>query len=77
MKFEWDKNKNKLNIEKHHVSFGENIMKDDYDFNNAVVKDYSKEIHNIGKLKIMLNAYKATIKIVNEELKKEVDMVLA
>lgn len=46
---------------------GKNIMKDNYDFNNAVVKDYSKEISDIEKLKIILDAYKATAKISNEE----------
>lgn len=56
---------------------GGNIMKDNYDFSNAVVKDYSKEISDIDKLKIMLDAYKAAKNITKEELKKEIDLVLA
>lgn len=51
-------------------------MKDNYDFSKAVVKDYSKEISDIDKLKIMLNAYKAAKNITSEELRKEVDSVL-
>lgn len=55
---------------------GENIMKDNYDFNNAVIKDYSSEISDIDKLRIILDAFRATTKISKEELKKEVDALL-
>lgn len=52
-------------------------MKDNYDFKNAVIKDYSNEISDIEKLRIILNAFKATAKISKEELKKEVDAILS
>ena len=55
---------------------GENTMKDNYDFNNAVIKDYSNEISDIDKLRIILDAFRATTKISKEELKKEVDALL-
>lgn len=55
---------------------GENSMKDNYDFNNAVIKDYSSEISDIDKLRIILDAFRATTKISKEELKKEVDALL-
>lgn len=55
---------------------GENTMKDNYDFNNAVIKDYSSEISDIDKLRIILDAFRATTKISKEELKKEVDALL-
>ncbi len=51
-------------------------MKDNYDFNNAVIKDYSSEISDIDKLRIILDAFRATTKISKEELKKEVDALL-
>ena len=50
---------------------GENTMKDNYDFNNAVIKDYSNEISDNDKLRIILDAFRATTKITKEELKKE------
>lgn len=56
---------------------GENIMQDNYNFENATMKDYSNEISDIDKLRIMLNAYKAAKNITKEELKKEVDLVLS
>ena len=65
MKLEWDENKNK-----------DSILKDNYDFNNAVIKDYSNEISDIEKLRIILNAFKATAHLSKEELKKEVDAIL-
>lgn len=52
-------------------------MKDNYDFNNAVVKNYSSEIPIVEKLRIILEAFMATEKISKEELKKEVDEILA
>lgn len=52
-------------------------MKDNYDFNNAVIKDYSNEISDIEKLRIILNAFKATTKLSNEELKQEVNAIFA
>ena len=52
-------------------------MKDNYDFDNAVVKDYSNEISDIEKLRIILKAFKATTKMSNEEIKHEVDELLA
>lgn len=55
---------------------GENTMKDNYDFNNAVIKDYSSEISDIDKLRIILDAFRATTKISKEELKNEVDALL-
>ena len=55
---------------------GENIMKDNYDFDNAVIKDYSTEISDIDKLRIILEAFRATTKLSKEELKKEVDVLL-
>ena len=55
---------------------GENIMKDNYDFDNAVIKDYSNEISDIDKLHIILEAFRATTKLSKEELKKEVDAFL-
>ena len=56
---------------------GEGIMKDNYDFSNAVVKNYSSEIPIVEKLRIILEAFMATEKISKEELKKEVDEILA
>ena len=47
---------------------GENTMKDNYDFNNAVIKDYSSEISDIDKLRIILDAFRATTKISKEAL---------
>ena len=51
---------------------GESIMKDNYSFDNVVIKDYSNEISDIEKLRIILNAFKATAKISKEEIKKGV-----
>ena len=65
MKFEWDDGKN-----------NENIMKDNYDFNNTVIKDYSSEISDIDKLRIILDAFRAATNLSKEELKKEVDELL-
>lgn len=56
---------------------GENIMKDNYDLKNAVIKDYSNEISDIDKLRIILDAFRANTKLSKEELKKEVDALLA
>ena len=55
---------------------GENIMKDNYNFNNAVIKDYSSEISDIDKLRIILDAFRAATNLSKEELKKEVDALL-
>ena len=51
-------------------------MKDNYDFDNAVIKDYSNEISDIDKLRIILDAFRAATKLSKEELKKEVDALL-
>ena len=56
---------------------GGNIMKDNYDFDNAVIKDYSNEISDIDKLRIILEAFRAETKLSKEELKQEVDAILA
>ena len=56
---------------------GGNIMKDNYDFDNAVMKDYSNEISDIEKLRIILEAFRASTKLGKEELKQEVDAILA
>lgn len=56
---------------------GECIMKDNYDFCNAVVKNYSSEIPIAEKLRIILGAFMATENISKEELKKEVNEILA
>ena len=56
---------------------GGNIMKDNYDFDNAVMKDYSNEISDIEKLRIILEAFRASTKLSKEELKQEVDAILA
>lgn len=52
-------------------------MKDNYDFDNAVMKDYSNEISDIEKLRIILEAFRASTKLSKEELKQEVDAILA
>ena len=52
-------------------------MKDNYDFDNATIKDYSKEISNIDKLRIILEEFRATTKLSKEELKQEIDAILA
>ena len=46
-------------------------MKNNYNFDNSMIKDYSNEISDIEKFKIILNAFKATANISKEELKKE------
>lgn len=51
-------------------------MKDNYDFSNAVVKNYSSEIPIAEKLRIILGAFMATENISKEELKKKVDEIL-
>ena len=52
-------------------------MKDNYDFSNDVVKNYSNKIPTVEKLRIILGAFMATENISKEELKKEVDEILA
>ena len=56
-------------------------MKDNYtkeDFKNAVVKNYGAKISAEDKILMTLRAYIAAGQIKNkEELRKEVDMVLA
>ena len=47
------------------------------DIKNAVIKDYSNEISDIDKLRIILDAFRANTKLSKEELKKEVDALLA
>lgn len=53
------------------------FMRDEYDFSNGVVKDYSDRFTREEKLKAMLECFLAVEKINKEELKKEVDLVLA
>ena len=52
-------------------------MREEYDFKDAVIKDYSNEITDKDKLKIMLDAFREATNISKEELKREVDLVLA
>ena len=52
-------------------------MKDNYDLKNAVIKDYSSEISDIDKLRIILDAFRVNTKLTKEELKKEIDVLLA
>ena len=47
MTFEWDENKNQINIKKHGISFEEgegDNMRDEYDFSEAKKNPYAKEL---------------------------------
>ena len=55
----------------------DDFMRDEYDFSNGVVKNYSDQFTNEEKLKMILEAFMENAKITKDELKKEVDLVLA
>lgn len=55
----------------------DDFMRDEYDFSNGVVKDYSDKFTRGEKLKAMLECFIAVENINKDELRREVDLVLA
>lgn len=55
---------------------GEIIMREEYDFSDGVVKNYSNKITRKEKLKAFIECFIAVEKVSKEELKKEVDALL-
>lgn len=55
----------------------DDYMRDEYDFSDGIVKNYSDKFTREEKLKAMLECFIAVENINKEELRKEVDLVLA
>lgn len=56
---------------------GEIIMREEYDFSDGVVKNYSDKVTREEKLKAFIECFVAVENVSKEELKKEVDALLA
>lgn len=56
---------------------GDDFMREEYDFSDGVVKDYSDKFTREEKLKAMLECFIAVERISKDELRREVDIVLA
>lgn len=52
-------------------------MREEYDFSDGIVKNYSDKFTREEKLKAMLECFIAVEKINKDELRREVDLVLA
>ena len=52
-------------------------MREEYDFSNGTIKNYSDKMTREEKLKAFLDCFIAVEKITKEELKREVDAILA
>lgn len=53
------------------------FLRDEYDFSDGVVKDYSDKFTREEKLKAMLECFIAVEKINKDELRREVDLILS
>lgn len=51
-------------------------MREEYDFSNGIVKNYSDKISREEKLKAFIECFIAVEKVSKEELKREVDALL-
>ena len=56
---------------------GTENMREEYDFSNGTIKNYSDKMTREEKLKAFLDCFIAVEKITKEELKREVDAILA
>jgi len=55
---------------------GEIIMREEYNFLDGTIKNYSDKFTRLEKLKAFLECFIAIEKVSKEELKKEVDALL-
>ena len=55
---------------------GEIIMREEYNFSDGIVKNYSDKFTREEKLKAFLECFIAVEKVSKEELKKEVEALL-